>query len=142
MNSLLIPGALKARAQWLVWRLEDRGGKPSKVPYCAKTGRLGKSNDPASWCDFDTALKAALNGQGYDGIGFAFSEGDELTGIDVDHPWDSPIAVKVREQFQGTYCECSPSGKLRVFCYGKPERCGKGTDDKSIEVYDHTSPVT
>jgi len=58
----------------------------------------------------------------------------------VDHPWNSPIAVKIREQFQGTYCEKSPRGKLRIFCYGKPHRCGKGTDDKSIELYNYSSP--
>jgi AAA domain len=141
MDSVFIPNALKARNQWLVWKLEDRGGpKPTKPPYCVKSGCLGKSNDPATWCDFNTALAALQNGKGYDGIGFAFAEGDGLTGIDVDHPWDSPIAVKIREQFQGTYCEKSPHGKLRIFCYGKPRRCGKGTTDKAIEVYDHTSP--
>jgi primase-polymerase (primpol)-like protein len=75
MNTVFIPDALKARNQWLAWKLEDRAGKPSKVPYCVKTGRLGKSNDPASWCDFDTALKAVQDGQGYNGIGFAFHEG-------------------------------------------------------------------
>jgi primase-polymerase (primpol)-like protein len=52
MNSptpVFIPDALKAREQWLVWKLEDRGGpKPTKTPYCVKSGCLGKSNDPAT----------------------------------------------------------------------------------------------
>jgi len=58
----------------------------------------------------------------------------------VDYPWDSPIATEIRERFRDTYCEKSPRGKLRIFCYGKPRRCGKGTVDKAVEVYDHTSP--
>lgn len=111
-----------------------------KNAYCVKSGCLGKSNDPATWCDFNTALAALRNGKGYDGIGFAFHEGDGLTGIDVDYLWGSPIASTIREKFQGTYSERSPSEKLRIFCYGKPGRCGKGTMDKAIEVYDHTSP--
>jgi hypothetical protein len=144
MNSptpVFIPKALKILDQWLVWKLEDRGGpKPSKVPYDAKTGHLAKSNGPGTWCDFNTAVKAALNGQDYDGIGFAFHREDGLAGIDIDYPWGSPIATGVVERFRGTYCERSPSEKLRVFCYGKPHRCGKGTSDKSIEVYDSSSP--
>jgi primase-polymerase (primpol)-like protein len=140
MNSLCIPEALKARNQWLAWRYEARDGKETKVPIDAKNGRYGQSNNPRTWAAFDVAWTALQNGKGYDGIGFAFSEGDGLTGIDVDHPWNSPIAVKIREQFQGTYCEKSPRGKLHIFCYGKPHRCGKGTDDKSIELYNYSSP--
>jgi len=28
-----IPAELKALPQWLLWRLETRDGKPTKVPY-------------------------------------------------------------------------------------------------------------
>jgi primase-polymerase (primpol)-like protein len=135
-----IPEALKSRNQWLAWRYEVRDGKETKVPIDAKSGRYGQSNNSRTWAAFDVAYAALQNGKGYDGIGFAFAEGDGLTGIDIDQPWDSPIAVAIRERFSETYCERSPRGKLRIFCYGKPHRCGKGTDDKSIEIYDYSSP--
>lgn len=141
-----IPPELRALPQWLVWRLMLRDGKPSKVPFNAKTGRFGKSNDPASWCDFDTALRAYRT-ERYHGLGFAFAAGDGLCGIDLDHVIDPQTgavetwALEVLDKFKGTYIEVSPSGTgLRIFCRGKPGRCGKGTQEKRIEVYDHSSP--
>jgi putative DNA primase/helicase len=138
-NPVFIPKTLKTLDQWLIWKLERRDGKPSKVPYDARTGRYEKSNDPTTWCGFDTVVKA-VGANGYSGIGFAFREGDGLAGVDVDYPWGSPVTTEIRERFKGTYCERSPSDKLRIFCFGKPRRCGKGTGDKSVELYDYTSP--
>jgi hypothetical protein len=138
MNPQTIPQALSSKNQWLVWRREIRGDKETKIPYNAKNGRRGKSNDSRTWCDLSTALKALADKE-YSGIGFAFNAGDGLCGIDVDYPWDSPQAQEIIDKFRGTYCERSPSGRLRVFCCGKPQRCGKGTD-KRVEVCDFTSP--
>ena len=70
-----------------------------------------------------------------------------MVGIDLDHVIDresgavEPWAREVAEKFRGAYIEISPSGTgLRIFCRGKPIRCGKGTIEKRIEVYDHSSP--
>lgn len=141
-----IPAELKALPQWLVWKLVPRDGKPTKIPFDAKTGRAGKSNDPATWSGFDIALAAYRKGR-YDGIGFAFAAGDGLCGIDLDHVIDPQSgvieawALEVLEKFRGAYIERSPSGTgLRIFCRGQPVRCGKGTVEKRIEVYDHSSP--
>jgi Uncharacterized conserved protein len=134
-----IPAELKSLPQWLVWRSEERDGKPSKVPYNAKNGRHAKSNDFYTWSDFKRAVATFKKG-GYAGIGFAFKRGDGLVGLDIDHPWNSPVATEIREHFKGSYCERSPSNKLRVFCYGVPARCGKGVRDKRIEVYNYSSP--
>jgi primase-polymerase (primpol)-like protein len=41
-----IPQSLKALSHGLLWRSKTRDGKPTKVPYDAKTKRYGKSNDP------------------------------------------------------------------------------------------------
>ena len=112
----------------------------------ARTRQFAKSNDPATWCDFPTALKAYESGR-YSGIGFAFAEGDGLFGVDLDHVIDQQTgvieawAIEIIRQFQGTYIELSPSGTgLRIFGKGKPERCGKGTKEKRNELYDYTSP--
>ena len=54
-----IPVILQQRAQWVVWRYETRAGqnKPTKVPYNAQTGRLAKSDTPATWCTFEQACE-------------------------------------------------------------------------------------
>jgi hypothetical protein len=141
-----IPEALRARDQWVVWRLENRDDKPTKVPYNAATGYPAKSNDSATWTDLRTAV-GAYRRDHYSGIGFVFSEGDGFAGVDLDHVIDTETgeleawAVEVVERFQATYIEISPSGTgIRIFCRGKPHRCGKGTDNKRIELYDATSP--
>ena len=33
-----VPQELRHLVQWVVWRMEDRNGKPTKVPYNPKTG--------------------------------------------------------------------------------------------------------
>lgn len=137
-----IPRELQDLDQWVVWKYgkPDSNGKLSKPPYNAKTHHLGKSNDPRTWTDFPAAKWEASNGHQYAGVGFAFKQGDGIAGLDIDYPYDSPKAREVIEHFKGTYCERSPSGHLRIFCYGKPQRTGKGTQDKHYEVYDYTSP--
>lgn len=141
---------LRALAQWVCWRYEDRNGKRTKAPIDAKSnGRLSyaKSNDPATWSDFDTALAACGRHTELAGVGFCFAPDDGLTGIDLDHVFNpdtgelSPEAAEILERFQGTYAEISPSGTgLRLFCYGKPKRSGKNTGKvKWLEVYSHPS---
>lgn len=53
-----IPGELKRCAQWVCWRSELRGCKATKIPFIAITGAMASSIDPATWCDFVTALAA------------------------------------------------------------------------------------
>lgn len=139
MNTQNIPQELKQHHQWLVWKLEERNGKTTKVPYNANTGRRAKSNDPSTWSSIDGAMEALANGQ-YKGIGFALSEQDGLTGIDIDLPPSDPIAQQLIQDFKGTYCELSPSGNVRIFALGAAQRSGKGTENKKLEVYDHNSP--
>src|SRR5690606_34920655 len=118
-----------------------------KPPVDAKSnGKLlpAKSNDPATWSDFATAIATAerLN---LAGIGLALSAQDGLTGLDLDHVFDpatgelDPLACEVLERFAGTYIEVSPSGNgLRIWCYGKPARSGKCAGKvKWLEVYAH-----
>lgn len=64
-----VPPELRERRQWLVWRLETRDGKPTKVPYSA-TGAAGSTTDPATWSSFEQAAAA----EGFSGIGYVFSE--------------------------------------------------------------------
>ena len=73
--------------QWVVWKLEERDGKPTKVPYNAKTGCRADSTDPATWASFTTA--AARSTGAYAGVGFVFSEHDPYCGVDFDECVDT-----------------------------------------------------
>ena len=53
VNFVNIPKELKANASFCVWKIEKRSGKPTKVPYNPRNGQLAKTNDPATFSDFD-----------------------------------------------------------------------------------------
>lgn len=148
-NQDVIPSELRDLPQWVCWRYEDRDGKPTKPPINPKSnGKLlyAKSNDPATWSDFDTACAAATRLK-LEGVGLNLSESDNLTGLDLDHVLDpetlelDPLAVEVLARFAGTYTEVSPSGAgLRIWCYGKAARSGKCEGSRKwLEVYTHPS---
>ncbi len=93
-----------------------------KVPINAMDGQPAKSNDPVTWCDFDTACLGKER-FGLDGIGFMFS-GDGIFGIDIDHCYDpetrelDPAAAEIIETVQ-SYTELSPSGTgIHILCKG------------------------
>ena len=112
-----IPGELKAIPRWLLWRLEDRAGKPTKTPYQV-SGALAKVNDPATWSDFDTILTAYLRG-GWSGIGIVLTDDDDLVGVDLDKVLNpdtgelDPEASRIVADLP-TYCEVSPAGAVCV----------------------------
>jgi putative DNA primase/helicase len=112
-----IPAQLTERPQWVCWRLEMRGDKPTKVPYTPGTERRASSTDLLTWRTFREALEAyeaAL--PPYDGIGFVLSSADPFVGIDLDRcrdPEDGEItgwAQKIISRVQEGYVEASPSG--------------------------------
>jgi len=100
--------------QWLCWRLEEREGELTKMPYSPLTGKKGDSTDPQTWASFSTAVSARRE-HGYDGIGFVFTPEDDLCGVDLDKCLDSETgeieswAWKIIEELD-SYTEISPSG--------------------------------
>ena len=120
-----IPLELKQLPHWVGWKYMQRPGEDHKrkVPINAMDGQPAKSNDPTTWCDFDTACLGKER-FGLDGIGFMFS-GDGIFGIDIDHCYDpetqelDPAAAEIIETVQ-SYTELSPSGTgisfARAFC--------------------------
>jgi len=73
---------LQARPQWVCWRIEQRQGKWTKVPYNAKTGRKAESDNPQTWASYAQAVQAQ-RARHYDGIGYVFAR--DYTGVDLDH---------------------------------------------------------
>ena len=112
VNFVNIPQELKNNASFCVWKLEKRRGKPTKVPYNPRTGQLAKTNDPATFGDFATAMKAYALG-GWDGIGYRVSEG--IGAIDIDHCIRedgslNDVAASILAFLPDAYFEKSPSG--------------------------------
>lgn len=78
-----IPDELKKCRQWVCWQSEPDPKSHSgikKIPVNPKTGGQAMSNNPETWSDFETAVKASRN---YSGIGFMFS-GSGYFGVDLD----------------------------------------------------------
>lgn len=110
-----IPAELKARAQWVCWKFEERDGKRTKVPVNPKTGRLAKSDTSSTWASFDVAVQAAAK-RNCEGIGFVFTEEDPYCGIDLDSCRDPDTgdvqlwAKSCLDRFK-SYSEITPSAK-------------------------------
>ncbi len=62
-----IPEELKSRPQWVVWKLETRDGKPTKVPYKSETGRRASVTELMTWSAFEDALEAYEFGKPFRG---------------------------------------------------------------------------
>lgn len=135
---MAFPTELVQLPQWVVWRRETRDGKPTKVPYDARTGRRAATNKPSSWCNFEEAEAGARNG--FDGIGFVFTKEAPYCGIDLDECRDPSTgevaewARKIVDRFD-SYTEVSPSGTgLHLIIRG--ELPGGGIKRGGVEVYD------
>jgi primase-polymerase (primpol)-like protein len=140
----MIPDELKALAQWVVWRLEERGKELRKVPYSPKTGRGAATTKLATWATFEMAQQVLAKG-GYSGLGFVFSKDDPYCGIDLDKCIDEngevePWALEIVRRLD-SYTEFSPSGHgLHIFVRASlPEG---GRKKGQVEMYDQARYFT
>jgi putative DNA primase/helicase len=131
-----IPEELRQRPQWLVWKLEERDGKLTKVPYIAGSVGRASSTESLTWRSFEEAVQALETGR-YNGIGFVFSSGDPFAGVDLDkcrNPETGKLeewAAKIVEDFGG-YAEVSQSGTgVHIIVRGKAPNKKRG----KVEAY-------
>ncbi len=111
-----IPAKMREMPHWIVWRLEDNGGKkPTKIPYCAFGEGYNRAsvNDPNTWTTFSNAI-AALEKGNYSGIGFVFT-GTPFVGIDIDGCIDKDTGSVAEDALEAleilqSYTEISQSG--------------------------------
>jgi putative DNA primase/helicase len=139
-----IPAELKDLRQWVVWRGEQRGDRMTKVPYSV-AGKKASSSDSSTWTDFDAAAEASRSGS-FDGIGFVFAQGGGITGIDLDHCFDSDWKLNPKTEVLVnaliSYTEYSVRGKgLHIIVRGNLEK-GVRTSSRSridipVEIYSH-----
>ncbi len=135
-----VPQEMRHLVQWVVWRIEERSGKPTKVPYNPKNGDRANTTDSTTWASFNHACQVYSTG-GYSGMGFVFSQHDPYVGVDFDDCISNgkidPACLEYLRQLD-SYTEFSQSGSgIHVIVRGAlPERGRKSTAHK-IEMYDH-----
>lgn len=109
-----IPEQLTERPQWVCWRLEERDGKTTKVPYSAISFERASSTDLMTWAAFDETLTALKVGS-FNGLGFVFCSADPYSGIDLDKCRDPESgdvdewAQEIIDSVSEGYIEVSPS---------------------------------
>lgn len=139
-NESHIPRALKALNQWVCYKLiPNQKGRTDKIPYNARTGGKARSNDPTTWCDFETAYHAKEN---YSGLGIMLGNG--LVGIDIDHCVDekgkiSTLASNIIDTIN-SYSEYSPSGTgIHILAFAQIDISSEfycKNPHNGIEIYD------
>ena len=121
-----IPMDLKKTPRWVLWRYtevgEENNKRWSKLPIQAN-GQSASSTNPTTWADFLTVQAAyQQNPDRFSGIGFVFSEDDNLIGVDLDDCYNegfTNVALQqIAESING-YMEVSPSGTgVKIFTRG------------------------
>ncbi len=143
-----IPEEMRQYRNWVVWKLEERDGDLTKMPYIAGGVGRASSTDSRTWRPFEEAVQALDTGR-YSGVGFVFSSGDPFTGIDLDKCRD-PVsgeleawAEKIVEEFGG-YAEVSQSGTgVHIIVRGKGPNKKRGkVEGYSSERYFAMTGVT
>jgi len=126
-----IPQTLRDIPRWICWDYVDYGDgkKPRKVPISAG-GDFGTNyNDPSAWRSFNAVMREAQDRGGL-GVGFVFSEHDDIVGVDLDNcydeqQWIKPWASDVCSVFSGAFCELTPSGMGLHFIGRAPRISGR-----------------
>jgi putative DNA primase/helicase len=134
-----IPQELKEFNQWILWKLEQKNGRTTKVPY-SKNGSKASVSDPSTWSTFEDAYATYINSnERYSGIGFVFTESDPFIGFDWDHvrtsngQFDSGILEEIKSL--NSYAEISQSCEgVHVIAKGKVP--GSKNRKGRREIYD------
>lgn len=109
-----LPDSLVEYDQWVCWREQNRGEKPTKVPVNPHTGRYASATDKETWGSFETAREYAVDGSA-EGLGFVFCADDPFVGVDLDDARDPETemptdwAKSIIDELN-SYTEISPSG--------------------------------
>lgn len=120
-----IPNELKRLRNWVCWAGD-------KIPKNPRTGNGAMSNNPETWSDFETAVKAVDKFK-FSGIGFMLSE--PYFGVDIDHCFDNQDLIDEFVEGLQSYTEISQSGNgIHILCRGKlPDGARRRNN---IEMYD------
>ncbi len=131
----IIPAEIRSQKAWVGYVTRENNGRVDKIPMNVMTGAPAKSNDPATWTDFEMALDLAIQ-RNYAGIGFMFQP--PYVGVDIDHCVKdgsiAPYAVEILKAIN-SYSEYSPSGTgIHILCKGEIARACK-ISKIGLEIY-------
>lgn len=119
-----IPIELRCVPRWVMWSFVEVGDgenkRWAKMPL-QTSGKSASSTNPETWTDY-LSVEQAYKTNRFDGIGFVFSQDDNLVGIDLDDCYDHHTGAftnaamqQLAEQIDG-YMEISPSGTgVKIF---------------------------
>lgn len=139
-----VPSELKQYPNWICWKSipQPRPDDPDhigKIPINPKTGGNAQSNNPETWTDFSTAVRAV---EKFSGIGFMFGN-SPFFGVDIDgveyeiHNFlngENNIIAEFAYGLQ-SYMELSPSGKgVHIICRGTLPKGGRRRGN--VEMYE------
>lgn len=141
-----IPQELRNLKQWGLFELKwvEARKKNTKIPINPYDGSAGKSNDPSTWSDFDTAMRALNEVERADGLAFYFANG--YVGLDIDHidsnleDWragdndPNNLVNKFQDLTDNTYMEVSQSG-AGIHAIFKGKIPGKRRRKGNYEMY-------
>lgn len=141
-----IPQELRNLKQWGLFELKwvEARKKNTKIPINPYDGSAGKSNDPKTWSDFDTAMRALNDVERADGLAFYFANG--YVGLDIDHidsnleDWragdndPNNLVNKFQDLTDNTYMEVSQSG-TGIHAIFKGKIPGKRRRKGNYEMY-------
>ena len=141
-----IPQELRNLKQWGLFELKwiEARKKNTKIPINPYDGSAGKSNDPNTWSDFDTAMRALNDVERADGLAFYFANG--YVGLDIDHidsnleDWragdndPNNLVNKFQDLTDNTYMEVSQSGE-GIHAIFKGKIPGKRRRKGNYEMY-------
>lgn len=137
-----VPEVMRNKPNWVIVRTRENmeTGRLDKFLIDTHTGKFAESNNPETWTDFDTACKYAKENGGV-ALAYALDGKDNIACIDLDGCIEkngdfSPLAKKVFDNCDGTYCEKSVSGKgLHFFGITKGADLRAFSKDGDMEYY-------
>lgn len=146
-----IPLEIKKTHRWVCYRIEERNGKETKVPYNAISGSYARSNDSSTWTYFDVAVSGCVKYR-FDGIGFMLGldndTGSNYFGIDLDNHPDAdgqkPMSDEEFAEFSQefvdklqSYTEYSHSGEgIHIICKGTLPEGARRRTGVGVEMYE------
>lgn len=120
-----LPAGMKELHHWVLWKVAERDGRPTKVPIRADSGLPAEADNQTTWSSYEATKEAFEKGRGgAAGIGFVFHRSSMISGIDLDHclnPATGEIDQWAKTYLDrlNSYSEISPSGSgLHVIVKG------------------------
>ena len=146
-TTFFLPETLTQLPIWVLWRLEERNGRMTKVPY-QTNGYRASTVSPATWTTYQNVERVLrVYPDKYSGFGTVMSKERRLIFIDIDHCIDElghcdDRARDILEAFTDddgnlmTFIEVSQSGTgLHLILFGDIPRSFNNRK-QNVEMYD------